>query len=57
MQRFPDGELYVPTKLVVAIPVGSHRVCTTLRPDLFEAVGSYYTAFSPAEDAEIQQVL
>jgi putative phosphoribosyl transferase len=57
-----------PTKLVVAVPVGSIEACAALRPEVdelvclekpepFEAVGLYYQDFAPVEDAEVQRLL
>jgi putative phosphoribosyl transferase len=57
-----------PTRLVVAVPVGSHEACAAIReeadeviclyePDPFWAVGLWYEDFAPTEDAEVQQLL
>jgi putative phosphoribosyl transferase len=57
-----------PSRLVVAVPVGSPEACAALRseadevvclyePEPFWAVGLYYRHFQPTEDAEVQQVL
>jgi predicted phosphoribosyltransferase len=57
-----------PTKLVVAVPVGSHEACAALRqeadeivcpyqPEPFWAVGLYYQDFEPALDDAVTQIL
>lgn len=57
-----------PTRLVVAVPVGSREACSALRaeadevvclsePEPFFAVGLYYQHFEPTEDAEVQEIL
>jgi putative phosphoribosyl transferase len=57
-----------PSKLVVAVPVGSIQACAALRPEVdelvcleepepFDAVGLYYDDFEPIEDAEVQRLL
>jgi putative phosphoribosyl transferase len=57
-----------PSKLVVAVPVGSIQACAALRPEVdelvcleepepFDAVGLYHEDFEPIEDAEVQRFL
>jgi putative phosphoribosyl transferase len=57
-----------PSRLVVAVPVGSREACAALRqeadevvclwqPELFWAVGLYYDNFEPTEDEEVTRIL
>ncbi len=57
-----------PSRIVVAVPVGSPATCHELRaeadevvcarmPMFFQAVGQWYDDFSPTTDAEIDQLL
>ncbi len=57
-----------PSRIVVAVPVGSPATCHDLRaeadevvcarmPAFFQAVGQWYDDFSPTTDAEIHQLL
>ena len=57
-----------PSRLVIAVPVGSREACAALRheadevvclatPDPFWAVGVYYDDFQQTEDEEVEQLL
>ncbi len=57
-----------PSRLVVAVPVGSPEACEALRgeadelvcphePALFGAVGYFYRNFLPTEDSEVESIL
>lgn len=57
-----------PSRLVVAVPVGSAEACDMLapetddlicldRPEPFGAVGSFYWDFEPVEDEEVRELL
>jgi putative phosphoribosyl transferase len=57
-----------PHRLIVAVPVASSEACSRLRqeadeciclaaPELFSAVGEWYTDFRQVSDAEVQQIL
>jgi putative phosphoribosyl transferase len=57
-----------PSRLVVAVPVGSRQACAALaeevdevvclhRPEPFFAVGLYYEQFDPTEDEEVTAIL
>lgn len=57
-----------PTRIVVAVPVGSREACAALgaeaeevvcayEPDPFWAVGLYYENFEPTEDADVTRIL
>ena len=57
-----------PTRLIVAVPVGSRQACAALRaeaddviclhtPEPFWAVGLYYQHFEPTEDEEVRRIL
>jgi predicted phosphoribosyltransferase len=57
-----------PSRLVIAVPVGSNEACQALateadeivclqRPDPFLAVGYHYYHFEPVEDSEVLQIL
>lgn len=57
-----------PSRLVVAVPVGSVEACDALRreadelvcphvPDFFGAVGYFYRNFLPTEDSEVESIL
>jgi predicted phosphoribosyltransferase len=57
-----------PSRLVVAVPVGSREACAAIRqeadevvclwqPELFWAVGLYYDNFEPTEDEEVSRIL
>lgn len=57
-----------PSRLVVAVPVGSAEACDALRdeadevvcphvPELFGAVGYFYRSFPPTEDSEVDSIL
>ena len=57
-----------PARVVVAVPVGARRTCRELdevadeivcarMPATFQAVGQWYTDFSPTTDAEIRRLL
>lgn len=60
--------LHHPSRLVVAVPVGSIEACAALRPEVdelvcleepepFDAVGRFYDHFEPIEDAEVLRIL
>lgn len=57
-----------PSRLIVAVPVGSRDACAALRaeadelvcpsePEPFGAVGYFYDDFEPVEDAEVERIL
>lgn len=57
-----------PSRLIIAVPVGSNEACQALaveadelvclqRPELFLAVGYHYAHFEPVEDSEVVQIL
>ena len=57
-----------PSRLIVAVPVGSRDACAWLReeadelvclsePEPFGAVGYFYGDFSPVEDEEVERIL
>jgi putative phosphoribosyl transferase len=57
-----------PSRIVVAVPVGSGEACAALRqeadevvcmyePEPFWAVGLYYENFEPTEDSEVTEIL
>ncbi len=57
-----------PSTLVLAVPVGSPRACEDLRaevdelvcleaPEMFLAVGFFFTHFQPTEDAEVRRLI
>jgi predicted phosphoribosyltransferase len=57
-----------PAQLILAVPVGSEEACLSLQaeadrlvcllqPELFFAVGLYYTHFEATEDDEVQRIL
>jgi predicted phosphoribosyltransferase len=57
-----------PSRLIVAVPVGSREACSALReevdqvicpavPDHFGAVGYFYENFEPTQDDEVRDIL
>jgi predicted phosphoribosyltransferase len=57
-----------PTKLIVAVPVGSRESCEVLKeeadevvclhqPETFWAIGGFYENFEPTEDDEVRRIL
>lgn len=59
---------FKPSKVIVGVPVGSRAACDLLRdeadelvclatPDLFFAVGEWYTDFRQVRDSEVQKLL
>lgn len=57
-----------PSRLIVAVPVGSREACAALReevdeivcpyvPEYFGAVGFFYENFEPTEDADVKEIL
>lgn len=60
--------LHQPSRLIVAVPVGSQEACADLRneadevvcvyePDVFWAVGLHYENFEPTLDEEVAEIL